>query len=257
MTSESEPRPVPSIGTVLSALLQADFAAFRKHRRSLIVSLLLPIFLLVITDRPRAAQTFDGVGYIIGLAISYGLLAMAIVGYALSTSRDRERGVFQRLRVTPAPTWAIMTSRLAVQALANLILALIVVIVGTRIHNLSPSIGQYLLVLLVSALAGGVFLAIAQALVGLIRSTDTLQAVARVLLAALIILGTFGQTGALGSFWQDVSRWSPVGVAMTMYAGVLDVGAWGATDTGAVAAAFGYIVICTAIGVRWFRWDAS
>jgi hypothetical protein len=47
--------------------------------------------------------------------------------------------------------------------LANPIISLFVVIVGTRIHHLSPSIGQYLLVLLVSILAGGVFLAIGQA----------------------------------------------------------------------------------------------
>ncbi len=257
MTSGTERHPAPPIGLVLVSLLQADFAAFRKHRRSLIVSLVLPIFLLVSTTGDKAVHSFDGAGYIIGLAISYGLLAMAIVGYALSTSRDRERGVFQRLRVTPAPTWAIMTSRLAMQVLANLILALIVVIVGAQLHNLSPSLGQYLLVLLVSVLAGAVFLAIAQALVGLIRSTDTLQAVARVLLAVLIILGTFGQVGALGAAWVDVSRWSPVGVVMTMFAGVLDLGAWGARDSGAVAAAVGYVLICAAVGVRWFRWEAG
>ncbi len=256
MTSEPERPAAPSVALVLSSLFRADFAAFRKHRRSLVVSLVLPIFLLVSTTGDKAVQSFDGAGYIIGLAVSYGLLAMALVGYALSTSRDRERGVFQRLRVTPAPTWAIMTSRLAMQALANLILALVVVIVGAQMHNLSPSIGQYLLVLLVSVLAGAVFLAIAQALVGLIRSTDTLQAVARVLLAVLIILGTFGQVGALGAVWVDISRWSPVGVVMTMFAGVLDLAAWSGRDTGAVAAAVGYVIICAAVGVRWFRWEA-
>ena len=75
----------------------------------------------------------------IGLAITYGLLSTSLLGYAITIARDREKGVFQRLRVTPAPTWTIMTSRLAMQAIANLIIAIVVVIVGTRIHHISPS----------------------------------------------------------------------------------------------------------------------
>jgi ABC-2 type transport system permease protein len=249
-------RPGPSLRLVLSSLFQADFAAFRKRRRSLVISLLLPVFLLVTTNSSKATHNFGGAEFVIGLAIAYGLCATAIVGYALSVSRDREKGVFQRLRVTPAPTWTIMASRLAMQALANLILSLVVVIIGTRLHHLSLSLGQYVLVLLVSILAGAVFLSIAQALVGLVRSADTIQAVARVLLAILILLGTLGQSGSLGTGWQDISRWSPVGVTMTLFAGVLNLHAWNATDTGAVAAALGYIVIGAGLGIGRFQWEA-
>jgi ABC-2 type transport system permease protein len=249
-------QPTPSLRLVLISLFRADFAAFLKHRRSLIISLLLPVFLLVSTNSDKASNRFGGAEFIIGLAIAYGLAATAIVGYALSVSRDREKGVFQRLRVTPAPAWTIMTSRLSMQVVANLILSLIVVIIGTRIHNLSPSIGQYLLVMLVSILAGAVFLSIAQALVGLIRSADTVQAAARVLLAIVILLGTLGQSGALGSTWQDIARWSPVGVVMTLFAGVLDIHAWAARDTESIAVCLVYIIVCGGIGIRWFQWDA-
>ena len=56
------------------------------------------------------------------------------------------KGVFQRLRVTPAPTWTIMTSRLAVQVVANLIIAVVVLVIGSAIHHLSLDVGQYALV---------------------------------------------------------------------------------------------------------------
>ncbi len=254
--SDIQARSGPSLQLVITSLFRADFAAFLKHRRALIISMLLPIFLLISTNSSKATLKFGGAVYIIGLAIAYGLCATAIVGYALSVARDREKGVFQRLRVTPAPTWTIMTSRLAMQVLANLILSLVVVIIGTRIHNITLSVGQYILVLLVSVLAGAVFLSIAQALVGLVRSADTVQAVARVLLAVLILLGTLGQSGALGSTWQDIARWSPVGVVMTLFAGVLNLHAWVARDTEALAASLGYVIIFAGIGIRWFRWDA-
>jgi ABC-2 type transport system permease protein len=246
----------PPLRIVFASLLRADFLVFLKHRRALVVSLLLPMFLLVTTNSDKATHRFGGAVFIVGLAIAYGLAATSIVGYALTVARDRENGVFQRLRVTPAPTWTVMTSRLVMQAVANLILSLVVVVVGARIHNLSPSIGQYVLVLLVSLLGGAMFLSIAQALVGLVRSAETVQAIARVLLAVLILLGTLGQSGAAGSAWQEIARWSPVGTVMTLFAGVLNLHAWGSRETLSLVVSFGYIVICAGLGIRWFRWEA-
>jgi ABC-2 type transport system permease protein len=244
------------LGLVFTSLLRADFFVFLKHRRALVVSMLLPLFLLLTTSSNKATQNFGGSVLIIGLAIAYGLMATSILGYALTVARDREKGVFQRLRVTPAPTWTIMSSRLAMQSLANLIIALVVVIIGSRIHHISPSVGQYALVLLVSLLGGAMFLAIGQALVGLVQSADSVQAVARVLFAVFIILGTLGQSGALGSFWASVARWSPVGVVMTLFGGVLNLSAWHGRDTLSLLVCAGYIAVFATIGIRWFRWDA-
>jgi ABC-2 type transport system permease protein len=241
---------------VFTSLLRADFLVFLKHRRALIISMVLPAFVLISTSGNKATHRFGGAEFVIGLAISYGLLSTALIGYALTLARDREKGVFQRLRVTPAPTWTIMTSRLAMQVLANLIIAIVVVIVGSLIHHVSPTVGQYLLVLLVSILAGAVFVSLAQALVGLVKSADTVQAAARVLFAVLILLGILGQSGALGSFWSSVARWTPVGVVMTLFAGVLNLHAWHSRDTLSVLACVGYIVVFAGIGIRWFQWDA-
>ena len=246
----------PPLRLVFSSLLRADFLVFLKHRRALIISMVLPIFVLVSTSGNKATVKFGGAEFVIGLAISYGLLFTALIGYALTVARDREKGVFQRLRVTPAPTWTIMTSRLAMQAVANLIIAIAVVIIGSLIHHISPSIGQYALVLLVSILAGAVFLSLGQALVGLVKSADSVQAVARVLFAVLILLGLLGQSGGLGSFWSSVARWSPVGTVMTLFAGVLNLHAWYSRDILSVLACLGYIIVFAGVGIRWFQWDA-
>jgi len=254
--SSSRSTAGPPLQLVFGSLLRADLLVFLKHRRALIISMLLPVFLLVSTSGNKATHNFGGAVVIIGLAIAYGLLATSLIGYALTVARDREKGVFQRLRVTPAPTWTIMASRLTMQSVANLIIALVVVIIGTRIHHISPSAGQYALVLLVSILGGAVFLSIAQALVGLVKSADTVQAVARVLFAVLILLGTLGQSGALGSFWGTISRWSPVGAVMTLFAGVLKLSAWNGRDTLSLAVCCAYIVVFAGIGIRWFQWDA-
>jgi ABC-2 type transport system permease protein len=254
--TSSRATSAPSLRLAFTSLLRADFLVFRKHRRVLIISLLLPVFVLVSTTGNKATHNFGGAEFVIGLAIAYGLLSTSLIGYALTVARDREKGVFQRLRVTPAPTWTIMTSRLAVQSVANLIIAIAVVIIGSQIHHISPTPGQYVLVVLVSVLAGAVFLSIAQALVGLVQSADSVQAITRVLFAVLILLGILGQSGALGAFWSSVARWTPVGAVMTLFAGVLDLHTWNSRDTLSLLVCLGYIVVFAGIGIRWFRWDA-
>ena len=117
-----------------------------------------------------------------------------------------------------------MTSRLGVQVAANLITALVVVIVGRQMNNLTLSAGKYVLVLPVSVLGGAVFLTIGQALVGLVKSADTVNAGGRMLLIVLILLGLFGQSGTLGGVWESVSQWSPAPACSSWRPGTAVIG---------------------------------
>ncbi len=246
----------PPIKLIVGSLLRADWILMFKTRRSLILSIAVPIILLLITDKGATTSNVGGARFIVGLCICYGLLSTALLGYSILTAQDRERGVFQRLRVTPAPTWAIMGSRLAVRLLACLIIALVTVIVGSQMHHLALNAGSYVLVLAVSLLAGAMYLSIGQAVVALVRSADTVNATARILYIALIFLGILGLANQLGATFDSIAKWSPVGIVMTLFAAVMKLSTWGARDTESILAALGYIVVFTTLGVRWFLWDA-
>jgi ABC-2 type transport system permease protein len=252
----SRPAAGPPLQLVMSSLLRADFAVLLTSRRALLISVFLPMVILFSTNSSKATHNFGGSLFIIGLAVALGLVSNSILGYALTVARDREQGVFQRLRVTPAPTWTIMASRLAMQALANLLITLVVLIVGSRLHHVSLSAGKYALVLAVSILGGAVFLSIGQALVGLVKSADSINAAGRVLTLGLVLLSSLGQSGTLGSAWESIARWSPVGVVMTLFAAVLNLSTWDTHDSLTLLACGGYILLFVAIGIRWFQWDA-
>jgi ABC-2 type transport system permease protein len=241
---------------MLTSLLRADSTVLAKNRRALVVTLALPLVLLITTNSATSTNRLGGAFFVIGLCTAYGLASTSILGYGLTVARDREQGVFQRLRVTPAPTWAIMGSRLAVQVAANLLIALVVLIIGSAIHNVTLSVGKYILFLLISVLGGAVFLGIGQAMVGLLKSADTVNAAARIVFVVLIFLGLFGASGLLGSTWETISQWSPVGAVMTLFAGVLDLTAWGSRETLSIVACIGYTAFFAAIGIRWFQWEA-
>jgi len=244
----------PPIGLVARSLLRADGIVLARNHRALLLSLGAPLILLVATNN-KSVQHLGGALFVIGLCIAIGLLNTSILGYALTVVKDRDEGIFQRLRLTPAPSWTILASRLTIQVIANALLALVVAIIGGLLHHLSLSAAQYGLVVATSIVGGAVFLAIGQATVGLIRSADTVNAATRLLLVALLFLGLFGQSGALGHTWESIARWSPVGAVMTLFAGILNLSRWDSRDTLTLIACAAYIAVSAIVGIRWFRWE--
>lgn len=234
----------------MGSLLRADFLVLFRSRVSAVLSLLLPIVILVANTFGKGQTRLGGSVVIIGLALTLGLATSCLLGYSLTLAHDREVGVLQRLRITPAPTWMIMTSRLLVQVVTNLIAALIVVIVGAILHGLTLNVGQYLLVLAVAIIGAAVFLAIGQALVGLVKSASAINAISRLFFVVLVLLGLLGDT------MKTIAGWSPVGALMTLFSDVLSQSAWSVQDTLSLLACTGYVLVFAFIGIRWFRWDA-
>lgn len=239
----------------MRSLLGADLLVLVRNRVSGFVAVLVPVVVVIATSFGKRTGALGGSDLTIGLAITIGLITSSLLGYALSMAQDRHVGVLQRLRVTPAPTWMIMASRLIVQIVANLIVSLIVLIIGVIIHGLSLNAGEYVLVLAVAVFGAAIFLAIGQALVGLVDSVSAVNAISRILFVLLILLGLLGSTGVLGDVIKAISQWTPVGLLMVLFSDALTLAAWTWQDTGALLAGAGYIVVFAFIGIRWFRWD--
>src|SRR5882757_466827 len=103
---------IPSTSSVLSSLLRADFTTQWRNRRSVILVVLVPTIILI--SWKGLVDKLGGT-FVLSNCITIGLNAIGLMGYTNSIARDRDKGVFQRLRVTPVPSWSIMTSRLIVQ----------------------------------------------------------------------------------------------------------------------------------------------
>lgn len=262
MTDTADPRAslsratLPPIGLALRSLLAADLRTLLRSRSTLAFNLVVPLVILVVTSRAHRLGT-SSAGFLIAMAVTYGLLSSALMGYSTTMATDRQAGVFQRLRVAPVPTWAIMLSRLLVQLVAAIATVAVVIVVGSLIHHVRFPADTYLLIFLLSVYGAAMFLGIGQALVGLIPSANGVNAVGRVLYIALILIGILGAAGVLGDDFKTFAAWTPVGALIAMFTAVPGVGQWSATDTGALLACAGYLVVFAAIGIRWFRWETA
>lgn len=250
----------PPIGLTLRSLFGADLAVILRSRQTLILNLAVPIIMLIITNQAtrRGGSGFGAAGpsLMIALALSYGLLSSALLGYSITVARDREAGVFQRLRVTPTPTWAIMLSRLIVQFVAAIATTIIVIVVGSIMHGLSYDVGTYLLIFAVAIYGAAMFLGIGQAVVGLLRSSTAVNALGRVLYVLLLLLGILGISGALGDTFTNIAKWTPVGALMTLFTAVQSTTAWTSDDGWSIVAIGAYLIVFAGIGIRWFQWES-
>src|SRR4029077_13371905 len=133
---------IPSTSTILSSLLRADFTTQWRNRRSVILVVLVPLVILV--SWKGVVPKFGG-AFVLSNSITIGLIAIGLMGYSNAIARDRDKGVFQRLRVAPLPSWSIMASRLIVQLAMIMIVTAAVFIAGNNFDKISLSPSGYLL----------------------------------------------------------------------------------------------------------------
>jgi ABC-2 type transport system permease protein len=247
----------PGLGTALRALLEADLVVQLRNMRAVALSTVLPLVLLFGTFAGKRATLLGDPRFKVASCMMLGMATIALLGYSMSVARDREAGVFQRLRVTPTPAWAIMASRLAIQVLAILVMAAVVLVAATAFESVTLDAGGYVLTLVAVVFAAAMFLSIGQALVGLIRSTDTLNAVSRLAYIPLFALGLLGRTDILGTTLETIARWSPGGVVATLLGGAMSPTTWNGETWAAVLVVLAYTVAFAGAGIRWFQWTAS
>jgi len=177
------------------------------------------------------------------------------MGYSNSIARDRDKGIFQRLRVAPVPSWAIMASRLTVQLIMILLMTVAVFIGGYYFDGITISPTGYLLTLLTAFVGGAVYLALGQVIVGLIMNPETVNSTARLVYFAFIMVGMFGEFGALGQELYKIVHWSPYGTVKTLLSSSLEPAKWSNQSSIALLVTVAYTIVFALVGIKKFKWN--
>lgn len=253
-TTLPAPRALPSPGAIFMSLLKADLTTQWRNRRASVMVILVPI-IIAMSWKPMIARS--GGAFVLANAITFGLTALGLMGYSNSIARDREKDIFQRLRVTPAPSWTIMCSRLSVQLVMIVLMTLIVMIVGFQYDHITLPVSGYIVGLLAAICGGAVYLALGQAIVGLVRNPETVSATSRLIFIGLVMVGTLSETHALGDFMYKADKYTPYGTLTTIVAGGLTPANWNSNTTVALLLTLGYTVAFAFFGIRWFKWSTK
>ena len=173
----------------------------------------------------------------------------------MSTIEDLDRGVTDRLLVTPTRRLPLVAGRLGQNAVQVLVQSLVIVAIALVIGVSFPGGPDGIAVLLlVAVLLGTAFAALSNALALVARQEETLIGAVRFLQLPVVFLSTAFMQEALVPGWvSTVAKYNPVNWAVV--AGREAVG--GSADWAAVAGYCGlltaFAIACTMLATRAFR----
>ena len=242
---------LPKTSSVLAALLKADYLVLWRNRRASLMALLMPLIIVFFWKGAMPGA------YILANAITLGIISIGLMGYANAIARDRDKGVFQRLRVSPLPLWTIMASRLLVQLSLILLLTVLAFIAGYKFDGIEMPATNYIITFFISLIGGALCLSLGQAIVGLIKTPETVNSTTRLVYLLFIMTGMLGQFNFFGHEFKVIVEWAPYGTLKTILAAGLDPGRWDNHVSESLLLAIGYTVIFSIIGIKWFKWSVK
>ncbi len=245
---------VPTTSIVLKSLLRADLKTQWRNRRAVVLSLIVPVVILY-TWKPLVTNHMITGASALASCTTVGLMAIGLMGYSNSVARDRDKGIFLRLRVAPLPAWTIMISRLLVQLLMILLVTIFVLIAGYSVDNISIPAEGYILAFVAAIIGAAVYLAIGQVIVGLIKNPEIVNATTRLVYFVFIMTGMLGQFGQFADVVEKCIKWSPYGTVQNLLAASMDPSKWTSTTTEALLVTIGYALVLSAIGIKKFQWS--
>jgi len=249
---------IPKTSAVLTSLLRADFTTQWRNRRAVILTLIVPGIILMSWKSLTATV---GGPFVLSNAITIGLFASGLMGYSNTVARDRDKGIFQRLRVAPIPSWAIIGSRLLVQLVMIILITTIVFIIGKDYDGIALSPAAYVITYFTAIIGGSVSLSLGQMIVGFIKNPETVNSTTRLVYIAFITTGIFGEIymalNKIDKIIGYVVKYSPYGTVKNILSTGMEPGKWHTDTSTALLITIGYTMIFTFLGVKWFKWNTK
>lgn len=223
-----------------------------------IISIVQPVIWLLLFGQLFSGVTalggFESASYsdflVPGLAVMSALFGSAYSGMALLM--DHDRGVLDRLLVTPAARGALIGAYVAQSGLIVAAQASVILAVGLLLGTLpAGGIAGFLVVLLMASLLGAAFGALSNALALAVMRHDAIIAIMNFIILPLVFLSSMIMAPEAMPAWiRGVAVFNPVDWAV-----VAARGAWfGGWDAVAIPAGLlaVFFALCTLVAARAF-----
>jgi len=189
-----------------------------------IISIVQPLVWLLLFGHLFSAVTelrgFPGGSYLEylapGLAVMAALFGSAFSGMALLM--DSDRGLLDRLLVTPVSRWALIGAYVAQSGLIVMVQATVILITGLAMGaSLAGGIGGFFAVMLAAFLIGSAFGALSNALALVVPRHDAIVGIMNFAILPLVFLSSMIMAKAAMPGWiRLVTALNPVDWAVTM-----------------------------------------
>jgi ABC-2 type transport system permease protein len=209
-------RQAPPLGGFNLTFLSIEVRRLVRNRRTVVVTLVVPVVLFLLFKANRRAVAVGGIGFtaattMIGIAV-YGAMLAATSGGAM-VSIERAQGWSRQLRLTPLRPAAYISIKIFVAMLLGLTSVTVVYVIGS-IDGVQMAPALWVLTGILAWVASLVFAAFGLFMGYLLPSENVMQIISPVLGVFSLLGGLFIPIALLPSVMQDIAPFMPTyGVA--------------------------------------------
>jgi len=209
-------RQTPPLGGFNLTFLSIEVRRLVRNRRTVVVTLVVPVVLFLLFKANRRAVAVGGIGFtaattMVGIAV-YGAMLAATSGGAM-VSIERAQGWSRQLRLTPLRPAAYIAIKILVAMLLGLTSVTVVYIFGL-IDGVQMTPSTWVLTGILAWAASLVFASFGLFMGYLLPSENVMQIISPVLGVFSLLGGLFIPIALLPSVMQDVAPFMPTyGVA--------------------------------------------
>lgn len=185
------------MSTLALAVREARYTmrAFWRNPAAAFFTIVFPLMFLVIFNVLFGNQRITISGHSTTTSTFYvpGITTMSIVGacftnLAISVTGARDQGLLKRVRGTPLPSWAFLCGRIVHSMLLALGLSAVVAVAGALVYGVDVPWSKLPVIVVVVAIGGGCFCALALAVTAVIPNEESSPAVVNGISLPLLFL---------------------------------------------------------------------
>jgi ABC-2 type transport system permease protein len=229
--------------------------AILRNGEQILVTVLLPLFLLVGLDRVHAVELDTSgasrIDFLTPGVLAVAVMSTAFTSQAIATAFDRRNGVLRLMATTPLGRGGLLAGKV-LGVLAVEVVQAVVLVVAALALGWHPHAAGIPLAVVAALLGTAAFTALALLVAGTLRAEGVL-ALANLLLVVLIVAGgVLVPPAHLAGWWSHVAALLPSGALGDARRGAL---LHGSIPVGPVLVLLAWTVVLGWATRRWFRWQ--
>jgi ABC-2 type transport system permease protein len=267
MTTGTEERALPSIGSVCRTRAGVELKEFFRQRESVVFTLMFPVILLLVFGAVLDYDLGSGVSftqYFMAGVIAAGILGASLQNMAINIATERSAGTLKSLAGTPMPKAAYFVGKVVQVSAVTVAIIVILLAIGGLFYGVDlPSGSDWITFVWVAGLGSAACTLLGIAVSSLARNGRSASAtVTPIALVLQFISGVFFLFSQVPTWLQTIAalfplKWMAQGLRSVFLPDALaaqePAGSW---ELGRVALVLGiWCVVGLVLCVRTFTWQ--
>lgn len=225
------------------AQCKAELLRTARNRRFVFFSVIMPVaFFFIFTGTMGNIKigNVDWSSYYLMSMTAYGVVGASLTSFALRISKERTQGWIRLLRITPLPSWSYVFSKVAAQAVINLLIIVLMFLIGGIGKGIHLSAELWAESALWIWIGGFSFMGLGT-LLGTMRNADAVQVLSMIVYMGLSLLGGLWMPMAsMPAAMQTIAKFTPT---FRLGQGAWNLIGGGSVDWGGAAILAAYVIV--------------